>query len=287
MPEIERVPTYDLGRINQWRNKLYAKLYAKDFLGQIIDEGLFTDLVKLVMKLMKIESEFAVRQTLMEFVGQEITGRTAGLIGLRLAGALNLLRDGKPAIGQISEPSWLPVEISELRYGRVKRSKTYVNMTAMIMGGVMAGHELQKEFSYKMAVWTVANALAWNMRDPRPVHNEMVKMWFMGLLIPDGKKIDIEQFKCVPHQRKWNRELRKSRATPCIRRYRQRCHTCPLGYLDCCRGTHRYTLTFKVCKACKRENALFDPEQPGVGVCIACQTKDARAHWARERMSLS
>ena len=195
MPEIERMPSYSLGRINRWRNKLYLRLLAADFTSVVIDEKRFDLLVKLVMKLMKIEHEFAVRQTLMEFVGQEVTPKVGNQIGLRLAGALSLLRSGKAAIGQIAEPTWLPVEIAELRYGRVKRSRTYVNMTATIMAGAMAGHELRKEVSYKMAVWALANELAWTMRDPRPVHNEMTKMWFMGLLVPDGGKIDIEQFK--------------------------------------------------------------------------------------------
>lgn len=287
MSEDEKIPSYPLGRINQWRLKLFTRLWKCGLLFETLEDGIFDRVVDITMKLMKIEDEYIVRQTLMAFAGHELTARSVDLIGLKFAGNLSDLRDGKQVSGQIGKPTWLPLEISELRYGRVKRHKTYVSMTATVMAGAIAGEEIRKDFSYKLAVWPLANALAWTLRDSRPVHNELVRMWFMGLLEPEGNKINIEQFKCLPHQRKWNRELRSDRAKPCVRHYNQRCHTCPIGYNECYRGTHRYTLTLKACKSCKRESAAFDPERPGVSVCISCQTKDARAHWARERMSMS
>ena len=281
--KVKRIPAHDLGRINQWRNKLYMRFMERKFLERVLDPPDFDELVALVTQVLKIPDEFAVRQTLMEFAGQEFVGRTCELICLKLAGGLKLLREGTPVAGRISGPTWLPVEITDLRYGAVRRGKTYVRMTATVMAGEAAGMEIRKEFSYKMAVWTLANALAWNKRDHRPVHNEMVRMWFMGLIVPSDDGFDIQEFECVPHHRKWNKKLRAARATPCVRKLRQKCHTCPVGYLDCKRGTHRYTLSIKRCKRCNQEHAAFDPEQSHIGLCVACQTKDARANWARER----
>lgn len=286
MSEEEKMPSFPLGRINQWREKLMLKLYQRGLLSETLEDAVFTRVVNLVMQLMKIEDDFTVRQTLLPFVGQELTARVVDLIGLKLAGNLSELREGKAISAQIDGPTWLPFEISEMRYGRVRRDKTYVNMTAVVMAGELAGEEIHKEFSYKLAVWPLANALAWTLRDSRPVHSEMVRMWFIGLLVPEGMRLNIDQFKCLPHQRKWNRGLRADRAKECVRHYNQRCHTCPLGYNDCARATHRYTLVIKTCKVCKRENATFDPERPGVDVCISCRTKEARAHWARERMGV-
>ena len=287
MSEDEKIPSYPLGRINQWREKLMLTIYKKELFFSMLEGSIFDRVVGISMKLMKIDHEFAVRQTLLPFVGMELTARAVDLMGLKLAGNLKHLREGNVVEGHIAEPTWLPLEVSELRYGRVRRDKTYVDMTATVMAGALAGEEVRKAFSYKLAVWPLANALAWSMRDSRPVHNELVRMWFMGQLAPDGKKMDIAQFKCLGHQRKWNRGLRTDRAKACVRHYNQRCHTCPIGYNECYRATHRYTLVLKPCKACKREHAAFDPERPGVDVCVSCKTKGARAHWARERMGVS
>jgi hypothetical protein len=284
----DKIPPFPLGRINNWREKLFLCAYKQEFLSDILDGVVLDEFTRLVMRTMKIEDELVVRQTLMPFVGQELTARVVDLIGLRFAGNLADIREGKMASGRIKGPTWLPLEVSEIRYGRIRRDKTYVDMVATVMAGALAGEEIRKEFSYKLAVWPLANSLAWTLRDARPVHSELARMWFMGLLQMDGRKIVLDQFKCLPNQRKWNRALRSDRTKPCIRHYKQRCHTCPLGYLtDCYRATHRYTLIVKTCKSCKRENAAFDPERPAVDVCISCQTKEARAHWARERMSVS
>jgi len=282
--EEDKLPSFPLARMNQWRDKLMLLLYDRNLLFAKLEAEMFDRLVSLLMILFKIENEFVIRQSLISFVGQELTARVVDLIGIKLAGNLKQLREGITIEGQINKPTWLPVEVSELRYGRVRRDRTYVTMTATVMAGELAGLEIHKEFSYKMAVWPLANALAWTIKDARPLHNELVRMWFIGLLIPSTKKIEIDQFKCSANQRKWNRTLKATRAKSCIRHYNQRCHTCPLGYLDnCYRATHRYTLIIKPCKVCKRENATFDPECSGVTVCISCQTKEARAHWARER----
>ena len=284
MDEEEKLPSFPLLRINQWRQKLMLDFYNKKLLDSILNEETFDYVVAVIARLFKIENAFVIRQLLLQFVEQELTARTVDLIGIKLAGNIDQLRKGIAIEGYINKPAWLPVEISELRYGRVRSDRTHVNMTATVMAGALAGVEIHKEFSYKMAVWPLANALAWTLKAARPVHSELVRMWFLGLLIPGAKNVEIDQFKCLANQRKWNQTLKKLRSDPCVRHYNQRCHTCPLGYLDSCyRSTHRYRLTIKACRLCKRENATFDPECLGVTVCISCQTKEARAHWARER----
>jgi hypothetical protein len=108
-------------------------------------------------------------------------------------------------------------------------------------------------------------------------------MWFNAHLVQGERGLQIDEFKCTSTQQKYNKKLREQRASPCIRQYRQQCKSCPIGYSDCPRGTHRYTWIKKECKRCHSVDAIFDPGEPGETICLACRTKRARAYARRER----
>lgn len=286
--EAVRVPAFDLGRVRQWRKKIALRLTS--YYGTIIDEDQLDELVALFMRMLKLDDEdddheLALRQSLLEFIGQELTGRVGDQIATKLAGGLSLLRDGKPITGTLGEPGWYPVTITDMRFGRVINNRTRINMTVMISAGAMSGRELLKSVSYKLVMWMLANELAWNMNDMRPLHSELVGMWFLAYIVQkDDGTLDIDEMHCLDQHKRYNKRLRKARAGPCVRHYNQRCHTCPVGYSECMLGTHRYTWIIKRCDLCNRDHAAFDPERKNAKACISCQTKDVRAHWARERM---
>ena len=124
-------------------------------------------------------------------------------------------------------------------------------------------------------------------RFSRPRHNLLVHAWFLGLLTwHERRGLQVAEFKCMPHQQKYNRQLRDRREEPCLLGYRQQCATCPIGYVRCARATHRYTWTVKECPLCHNRQALFDPEDVSAKHCIACKVKKARQLWFRERQSL-
>jgi hypothetical protein len=284
--EAVRVPAFDLGRVRQWRKKITLRFTS--FYGMIIDEPQMQRLVGTMCSVLKLktdEQEIALRRSLLEFVGQEMTGRVGDQIATKLAGGLSLIRDGEPVTGILKEEGWYPVMVTDMRFARVLNGKTRLNMTVMVTAGSMSGREILTMVSYKLVMWMMANELAWSMRDMRPLHSELVGMWFLGY-IKQGKdgKLAIGEIKCLDQHKRYNKKLRKQRAGPCIRHYNQRCHTCPIGYSECMLGTHRYTWIVKKCQMCQRPHAAFDPEQKNAKACISCQTRDVRAHWARERM---
>lgn len=287
--EAARIPAFDLGRIRQWRKKITVGLTS--FYNTILANGQFDALLDALYSALKLDDgradqKFALRQSMLEFHGHELTGRLGDQLSTKLAGGLSLLKKGKPITGTLGKPGWYPVVITDMRFGRVVHNKTRVNMTTMITAGSMSGREILKSVTYKMVIWMLANELAWSMTDMRPLHTELVGMWFMAYVVQkDNGSLDIDEVKCLAQHKRYNKKLRKQRAKPCVRHYNQRCHTCPVGYSECMLGTHRYTWILKPCKACKREYAAFDPEQKNAKACISCQTKNVRAHWARERMN--
>lgn len=286
-PEAVRIPAFDLGRVRQWRKKIIQRLASH--YDTMVDEDRFDEFVGALQSLLKLDDDdqqLALRQSMLEFVGREFTLRTGERLATKLAGGLSLLRNGKAVTGTLDKPDWFPVMITDLRFWRVIKGKTRLTMTVMVMAGNMSGRVLTKSITYKLAVWMLANELAWSKKDMRPLHSEMVGMWFMGFVEPrDDGTLDISEFKCLGQHKRYNKRLRKMRSRKCVRHYNQRCHTCPVGYSECMLGTHHYTWLIKPCPMCGREKAAFDPEQGVARSCILCRTRDVRTHWARERMS--
>lgn len=290
MSERKKIVTYSRGRIMQYRRKIRYELLDGHSLYVTLDEGNFNTLVKGAMKLLKIplKHEMALRETLLEFVGQEVNDRVGDRIALKLAGGLSLIKKGKPIrkFHGVTQPMWAPVEISEVRFGRIDRRKgtLFAKMLATVMAGPAVGTEITKLLPMKFIVSVLARELAWTFKDPRPAHNELVRMWFNAELAQHERYgLDIANFKCAPHHVRFNKKLKTERRDPCLRHYKLQCHKCPLGYVDCMRGTHRYTWLFKSCPECGREKAPYDPEQPSVRGCLSCQSKKTRAFWALAR----
>ena len=287
--EVPRIPDFALTRIANRRRKVSQDiLIARGFSNRTLDGDMFTELVTVCRRELKLKKscELALRETLMPFAGRELTEQVSETIALKLAGGYHLLRERRAVLPYkgVPEPTWAPVEITSVRFGRVSRRGTHLlaDVAVTIMAGAGVGHLLKQEMPMRFVTTLFASWLGWPKFDRRPNHAELVKMWFMALLAP-GKKGDVlKQTECVPHQLKYNKTLRLARAKPCLRGLRMNCHLCPVGYVLCERGTHRCSWITKPCPRCK-QSALFDPEEANQRVCLTCRTTKARQHWARER----
>lgn len=285
-----RIVDNDLGRIQKRRRAVRYKLLDGQSMYVTLDDGNFDLLVEGAMKTLKIpkKSELAVRESLIEFAGQSVNERIGDRIALKLAGGFAMLKKGEPVrkFHGLAKPIWAPVEISELRFGRYdrRRHRLYADLLATVTAGPAVGVEIKKRLPMKFVVSVLSRKLCWSLRDPRPAHNELVRMWFNAELIQDPRYgLDIDNFECLPQHKRHNRQLRADRREPCIRRYSFQCHKCPIGYADCQRGTHRYTWLLRSCPECGAEKAPYDPERPDAKVCLSCSSKKARAFWALAR----
>jgi len=285
------IPDFDLLRIDARRRKVYDALRAHSMYYQILDQVTYAHLIVVVRRALRLKviHDPILRESLMEFAGLELTERVGDMLALKLAGAFNQLKKGKPIkpFAGLKEGEWAPVEIAEMRFGRVHNNKLFIDMTTLVMAGTAVGQELCQRLPGKFMATVLAQELGWPKYRIHPTHSELVQLWFTGLLaLGDKGQLQIFEFKCMPHQQRYNKSLRAGRNTPCIRDYRQQCRTCPIGYAECHRGTHRYTWIRKDCKRCKTFT-IFDPSEPGETVCLLCRAKTARTVWAQERRSLS
>jgi endogenous inhibitor of DNA gyrase (YacG/DUF329 family) len=281
---------FALSRINNRRRLLLNDvLITNGFYA--LDGEAFTRLAEDARKALKLptKTEAAIRATLLPFAGQEVTYKLNELIALRLAGGYSLLKQGLavPASGSIDKATWLPLEITSVRYGPISRSGTHLlaELTMLVMAGSAVGYEIMQVMPMKFVITRFASQLGWpKFNKRRPSHAELVKMWFTGLVELKNRRLEVTQFDCSASQLAFNKQLRLAREKPCIRGHRIRCHLCPIGYMFCDRSTHRYTWIQKHCPKCNKE-AMFDPEEPNQPFCLACRSAAARGHWAREQMS--
>lgn len=293
--KVKWVPAYDLKRIQRYRAKLNAEIligaeHRTGLYYALLDQEGFTELVERAMAVLRLpgRAEEHVRRLLGEFAGQEVTELIGDQIVMRLAGNAGALKKMKrPRLfAGFAKPTWAPVEIAEARLSTVRRDKLYLMMSFIVMAGPAAGTEIRQELPHKFVITKLARELGYPRRHRIPMHQELVRMWMMGRLYSGGKNgTQIAEFHVFPQYQKYNMGLKEERETPCIRGYEQQCSTCPVGYADCSRGTHRYTWIRKTCEKCRRDKP-FDPGEPGETVCRACRNKGLKQIWARERRGL-
>lgn len=275
---------YAYSAIMKRRARIYDALASNGLYGQQLLPDEFTKLVNSMRSATRF-SEQVLRGTLMEFAGAELNARMVDRIAIKLSGAYEMLKRGEAAstFNGLANPEWAPLEIAELRYGQIKHNRLFYDAKLLVLAGTAVGVEIQQSFPSKFVIPVLSRSLGWSFKDLRPTHSELVRMWFNGLLIQTEGRLQLDEFKCTSTQQKYNKTLRDARAAPCIRQYRQQCKSCPVGYADCERGTHRYTWIKKECRRCHAPDGIFDPGEPGETVCIACRTKRARAYARRER----
>ncbi len=287
-----RIPDYDLSRIDRRRRKINDALWNAELYYNVLDVSTFHHMITVLRRALnlKVAHDNVLCETLVEFADVELTAGVSDRIALRVAGGFKQIREGKPVqqfTGLADEGEWAPVEIEEMRLGSIRRNKLYLDMTCLVMAGTAVGQELRQALPGRFAVGVLSRELGWPRFKARPTHSEMVRTWFCGWLVPAPyRKIQIAEFKCLPHQQKYNKALRAARNTPCIRDYRHQCRTCPIGYVECDRGTHRYTWVLKDCPKCG-QRSIYDPSVPNARICLKCRSKKSRQFWAEERRSFS
>jgi len=288
-----KTPSFNFKQWQARRTRVSSALVQHDCLGQMLEPDMFTELVVMLRRELKLSQahESVLRDSLLEYGGAELTEELGDRIAARIAGGFDDIKAGKAIVATSTVPragAWMPLEVSELRFDAPRQHKAYVKMTAMVITGALAGRMLTQSMPAKATAIFFANNLGWAKFGPRPVHSELVKMMFMGLIVEDGRKgLQVDEYKCTSKQLQLNKALREDRALPCLKGHRYQCKTCPIGYSECPRGTHRYTWVPRLCQQCKDERAIFDPAEPNMKVCLTCRSKQARTAWAQERRGVT
>jgi len=289
-----KTPAFNYKRWQDRRARVYAACISNAYLlGQVLDPDTFTALVMLLRRTLKMKQahESAIRDSLLEFGGAELTEEACDRIAVRIAGGYDEIRSGKSIISSNTVPpkgAWMPIEVAEMRFDAVRNYKARVKMTALILTGALSSKMFTQLMPAKATSVFFANNLGWGKFDPRPTHSELVQMKFTGLVVDDKRNgLQVDEYKCTASQLAVNKKLREWRGEPCILDHRYQCKTCPIGYSQCPRGTHRYTWVPRLCPRCKDERAIFDPAEPYMKICLLCRSKSARSAWAQEKRGVT
>ena len=289
-----KAPSFNYKRWQDRRVRIYTACVTHAYLlGQVLDPDSFTELVVFLRRTLKLKTahEAVLRDSLLEYGGSELTKSVCDQIAVRIAGGYDDIRAGQPilATNSVSKKGmWVPVEVAEMRFDTVKNHKAQVKMTAMVLTGILAGRIFTQRMPARATSIFFANTLGWAKFGPRPAHSELVQMKFMGLIVDDSRSgLQVDEYKCTAGQLKLNKMLREERDEPCLLDHRDQCKTCPIGYSNCPRGTHRYTWVPRLCPSCKDERAIYDPAEPNMKVCLLCRSRQARSSWAQERRGVT
>ena len=289
-----KIPSFNYKRLRDRTARIYTACISNPYLaGHVLEPQTFSTLVTVLRRALKLKvaCEGALRESMLEFAGQELTDDVYDSIAVKLAGGYDDIRQGKPVTAVTGVPKqglWAPTKIVEMRFDAVRNNRPYLKMTAMVVVGPLAGRSFNQQMPAKSVVTGFAIHLGWKKWGGRPAHSELVQLVFTGKIVNDKRKgLQIDEFKCTAQQLKVNKEIRDLRDEPCVNNHRYQCKTCPIGYSSCPRGTHRYTWVPRHCPRCRDDRAIFDPAQPNVKVCLVCRSKQARTLWTQERRNMT
>lgn len=290
-----KTPAFNYARWNERRERIYtACISHAHLMGQILDPDVFSELSVLLRCTLRLtkDHEVALRNSLLEFAGMELTEEAADRIAVKLAGGFDIIKKtGKPIISSTAiaeKGEWMAIEVAEMRFDSIRGNKARVRLTALVLTGQLSGRTFTQVMPARATTYFFANSLGWGKYEARPTHSELVQMKFTGLVVSDRRDgFQIDEYKCTPGQLKLNKALRARRDEPCLRNHRYQCKICPIGYSKCPRGTHRYTWVTRLCTSCKDERAIFDPAEPNVKVCLLCRSRSVRSAWAQERRGVT
>ena len=279
-----------ISRLQIRRRQILTALIANRMMGETLDDEMFNRFVGVVRSAARLpmQATDALRATLIRFNSAELTHSTADMTAMLVAGSHAQLKRGEPLLvnaGLPPEGVWAPLEIKEMRFDAVRKGRLFCRMTALVMTGPLVGQEVKQSLPARY-LQAISREFGFK-RFTRPVHTEFVGMWFCGHLAYDKRgSVVFDEFEVLPHQKTFNKKLTARRDEPCARNSQRQCKTCPIGYSDCSRATHRYTWVKRKCSKCKSDKALFDPSEADEQVCLSCRARGARTHWAAERRSL-
>jgi hypothetical protein len=237
--------------------------------------------------------------SLTDLPGRTMTAELASATAWRLAGNLELLCDGQPAVLWVSQPvpQWLPARIVSVRRAIAvvaDRNKHGAWISLRLEAGYPAGRIIRRFWSSSFVAhqrlllgfhrpsrrpdkWP-ANKPFVCYEDIRQVHGFTLSLLVTplscrygadGAIIPGFEKMAV-----TAAQRKQNRELlfrRVRHEFTCPFGYTHVCHRCPVGNDRCAVAAHERTYVGRSCPGCKKR-AAFDPADTAA-LCLTCQAR--------------
>ncbi len=283
---LPSVPVYSLATIGKVRKHISDAILFPLY-GCHLEGDAFEYAVGKVAQYLKVEDRAleALRKTMSVLAGKELSLESAQLLGWRIAGNIEKIRGGDPAMPWIVQrgPEWVPMQITGGRRFWQKRQKgpakfgwTYL---CSVLAGSPTGTDIRQWWSTEK-VMVVASCLGFSRKPPyhREDMAELVGLRFYGLLEPklSDRAPGFFHIHCPTSFSQYNRgvlKLRRRIDFVCPSGFDHPCHRCFVGAKECPAATHRETYIARPCPGCKRE-WWFDTDPRFLNDhCVHCQPR--------------
>lgn len=241
----------------------------------------------------------AIRASLIDVYGKQLTPKMALEISWRMAGNVPQLKMGKsvPPWQRQIEDEWVPAQIIKAEYTRrkvVNAEKRVVNSQGVwvgfrILAGSSAGMTCHRYWSDKFCAF-VSHEFGYSKWRSRPQkwpdnkpflpfeHATQMYGFRLHLLFTPkscaDNKLAYEQIRITKSMQEYNRSLMTKRTRflfQCPMQYSHPCHKCPVGRDRCVAACHPKTYKLQNCSGCNQD-AYFDPATPAT-ICVSCRIK--------------
>ena len=290
-----RRPVYDRYRVATVlavRDRLRAGL-AAEFLGRTPAGPDFARLVDLAAALLpRGVDRDALVDSLRPLAGRPLDQAAVDECAWRLAGNYRRLRRRRPVPPWHGQrlAEWVAVQVVRCRRERSPSGKPGARFWFRVLTGTPAGLTATRFWSARLC-----HVLALELGFDRPRNGRAARFpyvapeQFVGLrlhaLVRPEESDHAPGFRQVvttPADRRWNRETVRCRFRAAdgfrcllgLSHDRLPCHHCPVGFTRCRAATHRHDWTRRYCPSCGRNDAFFDPEEPGER-CVDCSRRQA------------
>lgn len=294
------IPPYNHHRVTSTREKLVAALAQHN---ERLEGDRFTSFVGAVkMCLPYIVTTQTVHDSLLAYLGKELTAADRSNIACRLSGNLDELCIQKPVLSwsRPVSPEWSlsviqSVHVVRRSDGQLKNRVVFTVLTGSYAGKSITVHWTFRRFNYS-AVAVNENGFGFGLTRARfnkdgddrsryTYANYKQLIGFECYLLFDPKRcVDAPAFSAVGHNagtQAHNRKLLLSRLranSPCIlsEKVQYSCYACPVGTDTCPRAVRVRTCYVGVCKQCKKKEVV-DPSDPAFrDICIRCAELERR-----------
>jgi hypothetical protein len=274
-------PPFSYTRIRQCRDKLVERALRPYIDASMAGETLRDVCRDVLAELPAAVSQPAVFDSIRALAGTRMTKQSAYSLAWRLAGNLELLKNGLPVLPwtrQI-EDELVPVCVEGVRPYKRKTTFGYL-LECRAVGGTPTAMLIPQFFSQNSCK-AISQTLGFSA--PWGAYPYTTALHFLNLLffahVEAERSREHPAFSKVSVSSSMLRDNRglievRTRARPCPDGYEHSCVHCWLGADQCMFATHQRTYVTRYCDAC-RADAFFDPKDSGV-LCVRCRHAAAR-----------
>lgn len=274
-------PPFSYSRLRQCRDKLAERALRPYLDANMAGETLRDVCRDVLAELPNSVSQPAVFDSIRALAGTRLTRQAAYSLAWRLAGNLDRLKAGIPALPWTRqlEDELVPVCVEGVRPYKRKNTPGYLLDCRAIAGTPcpLAFTQFFSQNSCRAIAQTLGFSAPWGAYPYTTAMHFLNLLFFAHVEAERSRETPVfSKVSVSPSMFRDNRGLIevRTRARPCPDGFEHSCVHCWLGADQCMFATHPRTYVTRHCDACKADS-FFDPRDSGI-LCVRCKQGAAR-----------